>query len=158
MKKFMKFAAMAAAALFLCAACEEKGGADDKTPLTIDGKQFSFNFLYAGQMQLDAVLDLGVNVENTAMVLVDMGAMMGSETSMWSPFLGGGNYTVTSVDETSGSISMVDPADPSGAELVINYSNLTEDSVTLSCEAEALTLDNVTATLVTDKITITPME
>ena len=128
MKNIFKFAAMAFAAVVMFASCDKK---DDKTPATvsIDGKQWSYAFNYGGMMETTAVLDLGVTNEGIGAIYMDMGGMY---------FPGfAGTYTITAKDGASGTISLTDPNDPSGSVVVFTYSNLTEKTVTLSCDGGA---------------------
>ena len=55
MKKFMKIAAVAAAVLAMLVSCEEK----EKTPLTVEGKQWIVTFEDFTDGDLPGVIDLG---------------------------------------------------------------------------------------------------
>lgn len=145
MKKIFKFAAMAFAAVALFASCDmlDNNQNDDQNQepaaLSVDGKQWSVDFMYGGMMEATLILDLGVTTENMVTIYVGGDAFGGIYPMM------GGNYTVTPTDSTSGKIAIVDPSDPSAAELVFNYSDLTETSVKLTCAAEAFAMENAEA-------------
>jgi len=165
MKKMMRFAAMAATMIALCVSCEEiknegleddknnnenvdgGGSEEDVTPVSIDGKQWSFTW---AAMNVAAVLDLGVTAEGTLVFGVDAAAMDPSLAGSFVAY-GGGTYTVTPTDATSGVITMADPM--GGGDVVFNYSDLTENSVKLT-NAVPYQLENCEATLLTDKVTI----
>lgn len=123
---------------------------EDPASVSIDGKQWSVTFMYGGMMEATLILDLGVTTENMATIFVGGDAFGGIYP------MGGGNYTITSTDATSGKIGIIDPNDPSGAELVFNYSDLTESSVKLTCGAEAFAMENAEATSI--EYTPEPME
>lgn len=170
MKKIMRFAAMAATMIALCVSCEEiknegleddknnnenvdggeEGGEENVTPVSIDGKQYVFSFKYGGMYDATGVLDLGVNMEGYAMILMNLPEMTGTDYMPISM----GNYQITVTDATSGTISIVDPSDPSGSALEITYSAATESSVSLSCAFEIMSLDNVSATVPAENIII----
>jgi len=174
MKKMMRFAAMAATMIALCVSCEEiknegleddknnnenvdgggsegeGGNEEDVTPVSIDGKQYVFSFKYGGMYDATGVLDLGVTTEGFAMILMNLPAMTGEDYMPISM----GNYEITATDATSGTISIVDPSDPSASEFVISYSSAAESSVSLSCTTEVMTLDNVSATVPAENIII----
>lgn len=137
MKNIFKFAAMLFAAVALFASCDNKE--EKPAALSIDGKQWSVSFMYGGMMEATLILDLGVTTENMATIYVGGDALGGIYPMM------GGNYTVTPTDATSGKIAIVDPYDPSAAELVFNYSDLTEATVKLTCAAEAFAMENAEA-------------
>lgn len=152
MKNFFRFAAIAATMLTLCVACKKAGDQGTKEPLSIDGKQWCFECVYAGMAPATAVLDLSVSEKDFMVIGMNIPLMgMAEGTYMMSS---AGNYRVEATDATSGKISAVDPDDPTASVLEINYSSLTEKSVVLSCTAEILQLDNVTATLAEEKIEI----
>ena len=164
----MRFAAMAATMIALCVSCEEiknegleddknnnenvdgGGSEEDVTPVSIDGKQWSFSFEFPGMGNVKAVLDLGVTAEGTLMFGVDAAVMDPSMAGSFIAYLGG-TYTVTPTDATSGVITMADPM--GGGDVVFNYSDLTENSVKLT-NAAPFGLENCEATLLTDKVTI----
>lgn len=171
MKKMLKFAAMAATLVAMCASCEDLkndgsenendnqenvngGGTEDdnnqeETTYTVDGKQWNYTWNAPEELggATPCVLDLGVTTENTLIVAMD-----GTAYELPNIFIGfqAGTYTVTPTDATSGVIKM---ADPSGAEVIFTYSELTENSMKLSNQLP-FGLDNVTATLAPEKITI----
>ena len=124
MKKVLKFAVMALAAALTFAACEKNGGEEETPKVSVDAKQWCFEWSGMG-MPIDCVLDLGVCTEKTAYFLMD-GAVMGVEG--WVPYFGG-TYTVTETDETSGKIVIVDPMDPNASEVVFEYKELTDKTV-----------------------------
>lgn len=151
MKKVLKFAVMALAAAFVLAACEKKGGEEDAPKVSVDGKQWCFEWSGMG-MPINCVLDLGVNTAKTAYVLIDA-AVMGAEG--WMPYFGG-SYTITETDATSGKITIVDPNDPNGAEVVFEYKELTDKTVKLS-NAAPFELENVAATASETKLEMAQM-
>ena len=110
-------------------------------PASIDGKQWTADFMYGGMMEATLILDFGVTTEGMATIYVDIEAMGGTYP------MGGGNYTITPIDATSGTIVIVDPYDPSASELIINYTDLTETGCKLTCTAEAFPMENATATV-----------
>lgn len=120
---------------------DNEGSTNTPATLSIDGKQWKYDFNYGGMMQTIAVLDLGVTQEGLAAVYVDQS--MGEGTFYYPNY--GGSYTVTPTDDTSGTISITDPMDPSGEAVVFTYSNLTETSVTLNCTAPSCAVENVVA-------------
>ena len=153
MKRIIRFAAMAATMIAMCVSCEKASKEKENDSISMEGKQYSFSFKYGGMYDATGVLDLGVNMEGFAMVLMNLPAMTGED---YMP-LTAGNYTVEAKDATSGKISIVDPMDPAGLALVINYSSLTKSSVVLSCETEILALPDVTATLLEENIMVEGM-
>ena len=70
MKKVLKFAVMALAAALTLAACEKKGGEEETPKVSVDGKQWCFEWSGMG-MPINCVLDLGVNTDKTAYFLMD---------------------------------------------------------------------------------------
>lgn len=127
MKKFMKIAAVAAAALAMLVSCEKKG--EDKAPLTIEGKQWVFDQWYekvdGKDVYTPAVLDLGVQVSGKLILgqkwtnEADDDYLMNFEPSA---------YTIEKTSETSGIIKF----ECYGVEDEYHYSDLTENSVKLS--------------------------
>lgn len=150
MKNFFRFAAIAATMLTLCVACKKAGDQGTKEPLSIDGKQWCFEWGAMGT-PVDAVLDLGVSQKDMAIVAVDAAAMNLSVEG-YVPYYTA-SYTVTATSAKEGKISLVDPSDPSGSELVITYKDLTEKTVKVSNEIPFM-LDNVTLTLAEEKAEI----
>jgi hypothetical protein len=110
-------------------------------PASIDGKQWTADFMYGGVYDATLILDFGVTTEGMATIYADIEAMGGTYP------MGGGNYTITPIDATSGTIVIVDPNDPTGAELVFNYTDLTGTGCKLTCTAEAFPMENATATV-----------
>lgn len=151
MKKVLKFAVMALAAALTLAACEKKGGDEEAPKVSVDGKQWCFEWSGMGA-PLNCVLDLGVNTDKTAYFLID-GAAMDAEG--WMPFFGG-TYKITETDETSGKIVIVDPQDPTASEVVFEYKELTEKTVKISNVAP-FGLENVEATLSETKLEMVVM-
>jgi hypothetical protein len=151
MKKILNFAVMALVAAMSFVACTEK----TNEPLSIEGKAWSFE--WAIMDNAPCVFDFGVNEPGTAHLLVDMfvfleDAVLGES---YYPYFSG-NYTITEKTATSGSISIVDPADPSAAAVVFEYSDLTENTVKLSCDEYGF--DNTVLTLISKKPVIADME
>lgn len=153
MKKLMKFAAMAVAAIALCVSCQEKpentDPEPDATPLSIEGKQWKFSWTLMGGV--DAVLDLGATTSGTLTMAVDASAM--GDPSLAGKYIAyiNGNYTLTATDATSGSFEFSDPMDPTGTKVSGFYSDLTENSVKVTITS--LGLENCEMTLMTDKVT-----
>jgi len=102
----------------------------------IDGKQWCFNWEAMGA---DAVLDLGVTEEGTAIIAYE-------QYGVWNPYIVA-EYTVSKTDGTSGVIVLT--LDGMSAE--IPYSEATENTVHIECAS--LYLDN-DCTLATELIPI----
>lgn len=102
----------------------------------IDGKQWCFNWEAMG---VDAVLDLGVTEEGTAIIAYE-------QYGVWNPYIVA-EYTVSKTDGTSGVIVLT--LDGMSAE--IPYSDATENTVHV--EYASLSLDN-DCTLATELIPI----
>ena len=123
MKKMMKFAAMAVAALAMLVSCDNK----EKTPVTIDGKQWVFEMWYnkvdGTDIYSPAVLDLGVQQEG----MLILGQAKPNTTAYEMNFEPSA-YTIEKIDETSGIIKF----ECYGLEDEYQYSNLTENSVIIS--------------------------
>ena len=151
MKKVLKFAVMALAAALTLAACEKKGGEEETPKVSVDGKQWCFEWSGMG-MPINCVLDLGVNTDKTAYFLMD-GTVMGAEG--WVPYFGG-TYKITETDETSGKITIVDPSDPTASEVVFEYKELTDKTVKIS-NAAPFALENVAATASEKKLEMAQM-
>lgn len=171
MKKTFKFMAMALAAVVMAVgtvSCDpmdkdddqqneqtggdQTGDENDKTPeitSTPDGALWSFDFMYAGQAEASAVLDLRAS-EESAPVVYFYCTLVG--TTSYSPLIVG-TYTVNPTDNESGTI-VITVEDTNASSLTINYSGLTETSMTLSCESEVLTLENATATKTDESILV----
>jgi len=129
---------------------DQTGDENDKTPeitSTPDGALWSFDFMYAGQAEASAVLDLRAS-EESAPVVYFYCTLVG--TTSYSPLIVG-TYTVNPTDNESGTI-VITVEDTNASSLTINYSGLTETSMTLSCESEVLTLENATATKTDESI------
>lgn len=154
MKKTLKFAVMAFAAVLTLAACEKKGG-DETNPepdpapapaeVSIDGKQWCFEWNGIGD-PVAAALDLGVTMEGTAMFIID-GSIMGIPG--YTPY-GGGTYTITKTDSTSGKIEMTDMG---GGVVVFEYKDLTDKTVTINCAVPYM-IEDVVATVSEEKIEV----
>lgn len=144
MKKFMKFAAVAAAVLSLCVACQKD---DEETP-TLEGKQWVFEMWYNkvdGQnIYSPAVLDFGVTVPGK--IVCAQAEPGGSEYQMlYDP----SDYEIVETDATSGVIKLV----VYGVDDEYKYSKLTNKTVVLSGGIFEID-ENTTATLATTKIEI----
>ena len=140
MKKFMKFAAIAAAVLSLCVACQKD---NEETP-TLEGKQWVFEMWYDNDNYSSAVLDFGVTVPGK--IVCAQAEPGGSEYQMlYDP----SDYEIVATDATSGVIKL----EVYGLEDEYQYSKLTNKTVVLSggiFEIDA----NTTATLATTKIVL----
>lgn len=140
MKKFMKFAAIAAAALSLCVACQKD---NEETP-TLEGKQWVFEMWYDNDHYSSAVLDFGVTVPGK--IVCAQAEPGGSEYQMlYDP----SDYEIVATDATSGVIKL----EVYGLEDEYQYSKLTNKTVVLSggiFEIDA----NTKATLATKKIVL----
>ena len=148
MKKFMKIAAIAAAAIAMLASCEKKE--EEKTPLTIDGKQWVFDQWYAivdgENVYTPAVLDLGV--QEAGMIILgqkDSDDAAAEYTMNFFP----AEYTIEATSETSGVIKF----ECYGIEDEYYYTELTENSVKLSGGIFEIE-EGTVATLATSKIVI----
>ena len=170
MKKILRFAVLAIAAAVVFAACDGSGkedplekpgdkpdteetvpGGDENTgeengdediPVTIDGKQWCFE--WNGSL---CALDLGVNAEGTAYFLVGFYGMYVSYLE--------GTYTITPTDATSGKICIINSNDSNSSEIIFEYSQVTDNTVTLNNTTYAIT--NQVATLSTEKLEVTPL-
>jgi len=140
MKKFMKFAAIAAAVLSLCVACQKD---NEETP-TLEGKQWVFEMWYDNDHYSSAVLDFGVTVPGK--IVCAQAEPGGSEYQMlYDP----SDYEIVATDATSGVIKL----EVYGLEDEYQYSKLTNKTVVLSggiFEIDA----NTKATLATKKIVL----
>ena len=148
MKKFMKIAAVAAAALAMLVSCGEK---EEKAPLTIDGKQWVFDQWYdiveGENIYTPAVLDFGVQEPGMIIFGQKESDDASAEYSMIFPQAA---YTVVPTDATSGVIKF----DCYGMEDEYNYSELTENSVKLSGGSIFEIEEGTVAKLATTKIVI----
>ena len=146
MKKFMKIAAVAAAALAMLVSCEKK----EKAPLTIDGKQWVFDMWYdivdGNNVYTPAVLDLGVQEAGMLINGQKWSSDAADEYVMNFPQAA---YTIVPTDETSGVIKF----ECYGREDEYHYSELTENSVKLSGGIFEIE-EGTVATLATTKIVI----
>ena len=102
--------------------------------LTIDGKQYSFDWELMG---IPVRLDLGVSIPGYCMIGYDMEMQYGPEAAgMWMAYVEG-YYEIEETSETTGKIWLMG-ADPVTGDLArnmyIEYSGLTETEVTLDCE------------------------
>ena len=126
MKKFMKIAAVAAAALAMLVSCEKK---DEKAPLTIEGKQWVFDQWYeivdGENVYTPAVLDLGV--QEAGMIILGQKSSNDASAEYTMNFFPA-EYTIEKTSETSGTIKF----ECYGEEDEYHYSDLTENSVKLS--------------------------
>lgn len=136
----MKFAAIAAAVLSLCVACQKD---NEETP-TLEGKQWVFEMWYDNDNYSSAVLDFGVTVPGK--IVCAQAEPGGSEYQMlYDP----SDYEIVATDATSGVIKL----EVYGLEDEYQYSKLTNKTVVLSggiFEIDA----NTTATLATTKIVL----
>ncbi len=136
----MKFAAIAAAVLSLCVACQKD---NEETP-TLEGKQWVFEMWYDNDNYSSAVLDFGVTVPGK--IVCAQAEPGGSEYQMlYEP----SDYEIVETDATSGVIKL----EVYGMEDEYQYSKLTNKTVVLSggiFEIDA----NTTATLATTKIVL----
>ena len=133
MKKIFKFAAMAVAALAMLISCEE----NEEPTLSIDGKQWIAPWAAMG---VDCVMDFGATTPGTFYLAYDANEMglPGFATYIV------GEYSIVPTDNTSGVVNIT----VEGMPAQIQYSNLDEDSVSITFDTMAL--DNVEFTLVTD--------
>lgn len=136
----MKFAAVAAAVLSLCVACQKD---DEETP-SLEGKQWVFQMWYDNDNYTSAVLDFGVTVPGK--IVCAQTEPGGSEYSMlYDP----SDYEIVETDATSGVIKLV----VYGVDDEYKYSKLTNKTVVLSGGIFEID-ENTTATLATTKIEI----
>ena len=96
--------------------------------------------------------DLGATEEGILVFGVDAAAFGGEGFAAYTS----GNYTLEVTDATSGTIKFVDPMDPSGSEVVVTYTKLTDNTVLLS-NAAPFALENCQLTLVEENVYIQPM-
>ena len=120
MKKFMKFAAMAAAVLALCVACEEK----EEAP-SLEGKQWMCEYVikYSPLTTCPAVMDLGATLPGKL-----IRNMAEDGTTYTEHIYGPNDYTIEPIDATSGVIII----DTEYGEERYGYSELTNTSVKFS--------------------------
>ena len=124
MKKFMKFAAMAAAVLSLCVACEK----DEE--LTIDGKQWVCEYydskdpVTGAPIFIPAIMDFGVTVPGK-----HLQAFSYDNGETFEEYVMGlMDYEIEPIDATSGVITIQGLAGPEK----YGYSELTKNSVKFS--------------------------
>ena len=148
MKKFMKIAAVAAAALAMLVSCEKK---EEKAPLTLDGKQWVFdmwfNIVDGENVYTPAVIDFGV--QEPGMLIFGQKASKEASAEFTMNFFPS-EYTIEPTDATSGVIKF----ECYGVEDEYYYSDLTENSVKLSGGGIFEIEDGTVATLATTKIVI----
>lgn len=121
MKKFMKFAAMAAAVLSLCVACQKD---NEETP-TLEGKQWVCEWVDWTEELIPAVVDFGVTVEGKCVLASEWNGVM--EENVVPPCA----YKIEPTDATSGVITLtIDWGDGVIGIEKYSYSNLTKTSVT----------------------------
>jgi hypothetical protein len=147
MKKFMKIAAVAAAALAMLVSCEKN---EEKAPLTIEGKQWVFDQWYdkvdGKDIYTPAVLDLGV--QEAGMIILGQKSSHHASAEYTMNFFPA-EYTIEKTSETSGVIKF----ECYGMEDEYHYSELTENSVKLSGGIFEIK-EGTVATLATTKIVI----
>ena len=147
MKKFMKIAAVAAAALAMLVSCEKN---EEKAPLTIEGKQWVFDQWYdkvdGKDVYTPAVLDLGV--QEAGMIIFGQKSSNDASAEYTMNFFPA-EYTIEKTSETSGTIKF----ECYGMEDEYYYSELTENSVKLSGGIFEIE-EGTVATLATTKIVI----
>lgn len=127
--------------------------------LSVDGKQWAFNWAEYGMMMgmesMAACLDFGVSIEGYFMAGIDYEAIYGAEAAgMWMAGMEA-YYEVEKTDETSGNIWLLQADWETGEpvrQLAIEYSNLTETTCTFNCPN--LYLTNVEATLMTETVSV----
>ena len=117
--------------------------------LSVEGKQWSF---FWEAMGVTAIIDLGATEEGILVFGVDAAAFGGEGYAAYAS----GNYTLEVTDATSGTIKFVDPMDPSGSEVVVTYTKLTDNTVLMS-NAAPFALENCQLTLVEENVYIQPM-
>jgi hypothetical protein len=133
MKKFMKIAAIAAAALAMLVSCEKKG---EDAPLTLEGKQWICTFDdYAGEVP--CVLDFGATKSGKMLVGVKRDGKWEEDGMICSA-----TYTIEKTSETSGVITYVSEylldlmGDEEMATEKLCYSELTQNSVKFSAHED----------------------
>lgn len=135
MKKFIKMAAVAAAALAMLVSCEMKG--DDKAPLTLEGKQWICTFEDVTE-NIPCVLDFGATETGRMLVGVQREEGKWEEDGM----ICNASYTIEKTSETSGVITYVSDylmdlfGDEEMATEKLCYSDLTENSVKFSAHED----------------------
>ena len=130
MKKFIKIAAVAAAALAMLVSCEKKGG--DDAPLTLEGKQWICTFDDADG-EIPCVLDFGATKSGKMLVGVKRDGKWEEDGMICTA-----SYTIEKTSETSGVITYVSDylmdlmGDEEFATEKLCYSELTQNSVKFS--------------------------
>ena len=128
------------------------GGSDTPAELTVEGKQWEFQW---DAMGIGMRLDVGVSVPSYCMMGYDMELMYGPEAAgLWMAYIEG-YYEIETIDETSGNIWLMTADMVTGdftRGTAIAYSDLTIDSVVLNCPD--FMIENVTATVCADTVTI----
>ena len=140
MKKIFKFAAMAFAAVALFASCDllnNNENDEQNAAASLDGKQWIAPWAAMG---VDCVMDFGATTPGTFYLAYDANEMglPGFATYIV------GEYSIVPTDNTSGVVNIT----VEGMPAQIQYSNLDEDSVSITFDPMALV--NVEYTLVTD--------
>ena len=124
MKKFMKIAAVAAAVLAMLVSCEEK----EKTPLTVEGKQWIVTFEDFTDGDIPGVIDLGYTEAGKISFGVQREGVW-EETGYMDMAM---PYTIEKLTETSGVISYTYTMNDMEFTEKIPYSELTETTVKFS--------------------------
>ncbi len=121
MKNIFRFATMALAAVVLMGGVTSCDNKDEKESLTIDGKQ------WVTEMEgMGAGIDLGLKKDNTLCAFY-----FDLETLVAQQGMSIGEYSITTTDETSGTINTtgLDWMTGSTIEIKYEYRNLTKSSV-----------------------------
>ena len=116
--------------------------AKPEAALSVDGKQWAFMFEMMG---VDVRMDLGVSIPDYCMIGYDLSLMYGDELpeemiGTWMAYLEG-YYEVEATDATSGNIWLLQQDWETGElsrSMAIQYSDLTAETVVLTCEAFGL--------------------
>ena len=124
MKKMMKFAAMAVAALAMLVSCDNK----EKTPVTIDGKQWIVVFEDYTDGDMPGVIDLGYTEPGKISFGVQRDGVW-EETGYMDMSM---PYTIEKITETSGVISYTYTQNDTEFTEKIPYSELTDKTVKFS--------------------------
>ena len=128
---------------------------EEPAELTIEGKQWSFEWELMGNAPVR--LDVGVSMNNYCMIGLDLGLFYPDDpgaAGLWQAYVEG-YYEIEKTSETAGKIWLMQ-ADWVTGDLTrgfsIDYSDLTEDEVTLDCEMYGLM--GTRAFLCSDNVTI----
>ena len=128
---------------------------EEPAALTIEGKQWSFEWELMGNAPVR--LDVGVSMNNYCMIGLDLGLFYPDDpgaAGLWQAYVEG-YYEIEKTSETAGKIWLMQ-ADWVTGDLTrgysIDYSDLTEDEVTLDCETYGLM--GTRAFLCSDNVTI----